>query len=549
MAAGSLAALPEWRGQEGIRHRITVGPACVTISRNDLARAARTAERTAERAHQDASEAGRYHAEYVGERADAEPGAPITGWSRRSRARLFHATGEIDYAPMVTNGEAPVMTTLTYPDQWLRVAPTGAAAKKHLDMYWKRFERAWGPVIALWKMEFQRRGAVHFHLWHPRPDGLAGTDRRAEYETKLAAWKADKDSGKPVGRKPYWRTAVGDGMAYEEWAKATWADIVDHPEPGEKAKHLLHGAQVSEVEEGHVNTPARLAAYFAKHGAFMAKDYQNKVPEAWRAPGAGPGRFWGYKGLSREVRTVDVSPVDADRSARILRRLASRERYWDPTYVNANGDVVGKYRWKKAVREVRVKRARRDHRPGHLGGRMLRSHYPDVISLAGAQYLEPVGTIYRKAMRPVSRFASGSGFLCLDDAPTTLVQLARALDIWREYAPETERQRGSRVAGKVRRAHELPLTAKRARAEKKAAFEELAAIPDAPESAAWKARAEATKDESTAEVLTDALVDKTDGLGDDGEFVARLRAAKAARAEDTAAALARFREREAALEQ
>jgi hypothetical protein len=420
VAAGSLSALPEWRGQEGPRFRITLGPACITVGHTDLARAERTAERAQHRARMDADDLGSYWAEYLGDRAPVDPRAPITGWSRRSRARLFHATGELDYTPMIVLGTAPVMTTLTYAGAWLSVAPTGKHAKKHLEAYYMRFERAWGvPFCGLWKEEFQRRGAVHFHLWHPRPTGRAGEIRR------MTAAR--------------YRPAVGDGLVYDEWVLVVWADIVDHPDPEDRAKHAKHGAQVSEVEEGYVNTPAKLAAYFAKHGAFMAKDYQNVVPPEWRKPGAGPGRFWGYKGLKREVRVVDIAASDADRAARVLRRLSSRERYWDPTYVNAAGEVVGCYRWKKAVREARVQRGDRliDRETGECKPR------------------------YRKMMRPAVKFASGSGFLCLDDAPTTLVNVARALDIWREYAPATSRQEQARVRAAGRRTVELPALGRR----------------------------------------------------------------------------------------
>ncbi|MFE3560561.1 hypothetical protein ACFXKW_37795 [Streptomyces sp. NPDC059193] len=545
LAAGSLVALPEWRGQEGIRRRITLGPGCITVSRTDLARAARTEERAEARRHMDAEEEARYLVANDGEfRELGEPTRVITGWSRRSRARLFHATGEIDYTPMIVGGVAPVMTTLTYADRWLVVAPTGAAAKKHLDTYWKRYERAWAcKFCGLWKEEFQRRGAVHFHLWHPRPDGLAGAIRLMEHEAKVARWEA----GGKVGRKPGYRRAVGDGLPYEDWARETWADIVAHPDPRDRAKHLLHGAQVSEVEEGHVNTPARLAAYFAKHGAFMAKDYQNKVPAAWREPGKGPGRFWGYKALTRTVRTVDVSPTDADRAARLLRRLASRERYWDPTYVNAEGQIVGTYRWKKAVREVRVKRTNRQQ--GGAGGRMLRSHNAEVIGLAGAQYLEPLGAHYRKAMRPVSRFGSGSGFLCLDDAPTVLVNIARALDIWREYNPETDRQQSARTAAKVRRAHELPVTAKRARADKVPALQALTELDHDTGSAPAKTRRSVLRrdaQERAAEERGRQAEERQTGLqigpsDPAADFRDRRRAATAARAEDVEASLARFR--------
>lgn len=434
VAAGSLQSLEGWRGQEGPRFRITLGPGCITVGHKDLARAERTAERAQNRdrmnSAQMAREAGTAARQRGGdwvsddrdwdEESDVDPVGlvpemygkyhgprdglrQITGWSRRSRARLFHATGELDYTPMLVLGQAPVMTTLTYAENWLDVAPTGKASKKHLEAFYMRFERAWGvSFIGLWKEEFQRRGAPHYHLWHPRPQGLAGALRR------LTAVR--------------YRPAAGDGLEYDEWVRTVWADIVRHPNAEDYFNHQRNGACVSEIEDGHVNTPMKLAGYFAKHGAFMAKDYQNKVPEAWRAPGKGPGRFWGYKGLEREVRVVDVAPVDAVRAARILRKLAARERVWD----QAADDGRGAHRWVKAVRQVRVKR----------GVRAARGHWV-VQPSDGRRVWRPdwstgeVKPRYRVATRPVTRFASGSGFLCLDDAPTTLVNIARALEIQR----------------------------------------------------------------------------------------------------------------------
>jgi hypothetical protein len=385
IAAGALPAIPTWAGEEGPRWRVTVAPGCVAIGQVDLARRELTLEREQDAARKTADQVAQYRAEYVDDRAEGDPRAPITGWSRRSRSRLFRATGEIDYEPMIVLKEAPVMTTLTYADDWLAVCPTGKFTKKHVDIFWKRFARAWGVAFCgLWKLEFQRRGAPHYHLWHPRPIGLAGEVRR------LTAVR--------------YRPAVGDGLPYDEWVRVVWADTVRHPDPSDRAKHEIHGAVVSEVEEGHVNTPMKLAGYFAKHGAFMAKDYQNKVPREWRAPGKGPGRFWGYKGLERVTRAVDVSPTDAQRMARILRRKAARERYWNA--------AAGKYCWRKAMREARVQRGERvDRSTGECTPR------------------------FRKVVRPATRFKGGAGFLCVDDGPMTAINLARAAEIWRAADP------------------------------------------------------------------------------------------------------------------
>jgi len=54
----------------------------------------------------------------------------------------------------------PKFLTLTYPARF----PTAPEAKTHLFTFLKRVKRAFPRSAAFWKMEFQRRGAPHFHL-------------------------------------------------------------------------------------------------------------------------------------------------------------------------------------------------------------------------------------------------------------------------------------------------------------------------------------------------------------------------------------------------
>src|SRR5207249_5060118 len=60
---------------------------------------------------------------------------------------------------------------------------------------------------------------------------------------------------------------------------------------------ILAGTGVDYAEAHKCSDPKRLAVYFGKHGQYRSKEYQHNVPEAWQAPGKGPGRFWGYWGL------------------------------------------------------------------------------------------------------------------------------------------------------------------------------------------------------------------------------------------------------------
>lgn len=82
----------------------------------------------------------------------------ISEFSWASQSRLGHLIASID-RNKITPG-AFVFVTLTY---HLGI-PTPQAAKLHLDTILKRFERHYGRLAVIWKMEPQKRGAPHFHL-------------------------------------------------------------------------------------------------------------------------------------------------------------------------------------------------------------------------------------------------------------------------------------------------------------------------------------------------------------------------------------------------
>ncbi|WP_055536907.1 rolling circle replication-associated protein [Streptomyces neyagawaensis] len=412
-AAGLFEKRPGWRGEEGPRPLFTIAPGVVSLSWPDVARAERTAERQQAADREAASALGRYWAEYVGDPADPEPSRVITEWSRKSRARMTRTLAELDFTPMLRIGLKLPMTTLTYPGDWLAVAPTGKAVKRHMDQFRKRFERAWGfAFLGIWKLEFQRRGAPHIHLWGPEPEGTAGALRRMT--------------------QARYRPAVGDGLEYRQWLSAVWTDVVfteveaqmaeaeektgrtdprrDHIAE-QRRRHLLAGTAVDFREGDRMRDPKRLAIYFTKHGSFSAKEYQHQVPVEWQEPGAGPGRFWGYWGLNKATAGVELEPVLAVWAGRILRRYARAQR---------------------VTRQVTVRRT--------AGG--VPRAVDRVIGLAGTAYAEPTKTRYRKVRRPVVRLANGRGFLCVNDGPGLAGSLARALDLGRTPPPPAERAWG-----------------------------------------------------------------------------------------------------------
>jgi hypothetical protein len=404
LAARLFDARPAWQGEEGPRPRVVISAGAFALEAPDLARRERTQERAAMARQLDANVAAIYYAQ--GEKPpERMPSREITGWSRKSRANMVRALCELDYRPMLGDPtRIPAMVTLTYPGDWEAVAPDGPTVKGHLDALRKRYKRAWGryapcpdpggpghrrhregsdcwhgeDLVAVWKLEFQRRGAPHFHLLLVPPHGTARVpDSRARVDSR-----------------------VGAGLPFRQWVSAVWADIVAHPDPVERERHRLAGTGVDYSEGLKAYDPKRVAVYFTKHGSFQAKEYQHCVPASWQEPGKGPGRFWGYWKLERRTVAVELEPRQAVIAARIARRWARAQRTTHMVVVTRTA-----------------------------GGRPRQS-YADVVSVAGARLVDtPRSTRRRKVRRRVRRFGGGTGFVSVHNGQTFAAQMARALSL------------------------------------------------------------------------------------------------------------------------
>lgn len=346
--------VPDAGSSESLTFALRIASGAVTLSASNPDRSARRAERGASRSLEDSRLSQRL-GEWIGEQCpkgvdhgswwdnlDDESrqslmrdGASAVGaahlasggdsqrevieWSRKSRANMIKAFAELDYSPII--GKLPVMVTLTYPRCWLSVASDGVAVKAHLKAFRKRFERRYGDLNALWKLEFQGRApeqrcgctgcagrddgrAPHIHLWLPRPQ-LRILRRR--------------------GSEPV--TVPESAQDYAAWLSSAWADIVAHPDVEQRMLHEGAGTAIDLPAGLRASDPKRLAVYFSKHGGAdgISKEYQHFVPEAWRGAGDGPGRFWGYWRLERVSSSVTLSPEDFVQAKRILRRW-SRSR-------------------------------------------------------------------------------------------------------------------------------------------------------------------------------------------------------------------------------
>lgn len=208
---------------------------------------------------------------------------PITGFSASSRRRMLRTLGTLDLASV---GGIPVFVTLTYPGDWRALCPTGREAKRHLDLFRRRWLRRWGVFPAVWKMEFQprrhrpveQRLAPHFHLLASLP------------------------TLDPAGATPTPTTL----STAREWVSQTWWEVVGSGD----ARHLRAGTQILEADG---STPGRIIGYFAGYTAGKSKEEQHLAPPDW----PGLGRFWGVWGIPR----IEVSVALSDEEFYMLRRV------------------------------------------------------------------------------------------------------------------------------------------------------------------------------------------------------------------------------------
>jgi len=91
-----------------------------------------------------------------GDRLGGGDRGEIKIFSGASRYRLFRELHQLRF-------ETVTFLTLTYP----AIFPTDVRkAKANLKEFRRRFENVYGKIQAVWRLEFQERGAPHFHIMY-----------------------------------------------------------------------------------------------------------------------------------------------------------------------------------------------------------------------------------------------------------------------------------------------------------------------------------------------------------------------------------------------
>lgn len=193
----------------------------------------------------------------------------VTIWSEESRTRFRDRLAETDWP-----NASIYLATATYP-RYFEADP--AAWKADLHRLFVAWRQTYGPVRCVWILEFQRRGAPHFHIAIVVPNGVKSAEVR-------------------------------------EWFAQTWYRIAGHGDRRHLNQHRK--AEHFKRTDGHRG----VTSYFQRE---LRKEHQKTLPE-WlrrRDSDEGAGRWWGVRGLKRLILDEPVTEAESYKLKRVASRL------------------------------------------------------------------------------------------------------------------------------------------------------------------------------------------------------------------------------------
>jgi len=211
----------------------------------------------------------------------------IEGFSAESRKRMIEFMHTLTFTGMT-------FITLTYPAEYPH---DYKVYKSHLKRWHQSFERRYGKVRAVWRLEYQKRGAPHYHIMYLDPPFL------------------------PIDE-----------------LSAVWYKIVGSKDEN----HLRAGVDLKPVTEwGDSGLVAHyIGKYAAKQSEEVSEDDAGKT-----------GRHWGYWNIEKASPIeIELEPWQAERIALVLFSSRGRADTWRPSqYGNCTimGDSLGSDRFGK----------------------------------------------------------------------------------------------------------------------------------------------------------------------------------------------------------
>lgn len=191
----------------------------------------------------------------------------VRGFSHAARRRLMRRINSVN---RLAYREVPAFLTLTYPREY---SSEPSVYRAHCRAFLKRLRRHFGEVPVIWRLEFQRRGAPHFHMLC---FDVAATDQ------------------------------------VRDWCLVNWYEVVGS---GDR-RHLRHGADLQRLKSWK-----HVCVYLSK---YLAK------PDPKRRHGHIPvGRYWGVEaGSALRVHPISwtINYAAGIRYRRTLQRYAGMRR-------------------------------------------------------------------------------------------------------------------------------------------------------------------------------------------------------------------------------
>lgn len=132
-------------------------------------------------------------------------------FSRKARRNLLNYMNSLNTEKI----KLPYFITLTYPKEYPR--DKGSWTEHFNRRFRRRFERKYGQVPIIWRKEFQKRGAPHFHLlvFLDAPVGeLREFVSRAWYESCGRICPEHLKAGTQVSAARTWRRVMGYASKY-----------------------------------------------------------------------------------------------------------------------------------------------------------------------------------------------------------------------------------------------------------------------------------------------------------------------------------------------
>jgi hypothetical protein len=146
-------------------------------------------------------------------RDPADVGGGLRGmatFSKNSRRRLLFTMCKMK------RGNVPLFVTLTYPSVFPDPVNDRVVYKKHLEHFFERLERRFPGVAVLWRLQFQKRTAPHFHLfvWGVDYVRLLMCVSKMWFETVGSGDVKHLSAGTRVEKLRSWRGAMGYAARY-----------------------------------------------------------------------------------------------------------------------------------------------------------------------------------------------------------------------------------------------------------------------------------------------------------------------------------------------